>query len=134
MTSRPFLLDTMTVLWMCFRPEWLGKEARQILTDPDSRLAYSIVNLWEIAIKKSKGGYREFVLPEDWERVITEYLDGMAVVMREITPLHCRRIQDLPDHHRDPFDRMLIAQALEDDYVMVSKDEMLEKYGVKRVW
>ena len=131
---RPFLLDTMTVLWACFRPEWIGKAAHQALTASESQLSYSIVNLWEIAIKKGKGGYREFVLPDDWERLIPDYLEGMAVTRREITPRHCRRIQDLPQHHKDPFDRMLIAQALEDGCIMVSKDEMMERYGVQRVW
>ena len=132
--DRPFLLDTMTVLWMCFRPEWLGGNAASILQDSKSRLSYSIVNLWEIGIKKSKGGYRDLVLPDDWERVIPAYLDTMDLRRLDISPSHCRRIRDLPFHHNDPFDRMLVAQALEEGFVLLSKDEVVERYGVRRIW
>lgn len=131
---RPVLLDTMTVLWMCFRPEWLGTRAARVLEDSESRLSYSIVSIWEIGIKLSKGGYGEFVLPEDWDSIIPDHLDGMQIQRQGVAPAHCRRIQDLPFHHKDPFDRMLIAQALESGCDMLTIDEIVEKYGVLRIW
>lgn len=128
------LLDTMTVLWMALRPDLLGKNAARKLAEPDLFLAYSVVSLWEIGIKMSGKGYGEFELPDDWDVVLPKQLENQSIVCLEIESGNCRLIQDLPFHHRDPFDRMIIAQALQGDFTVIGSDSIFTDYGVKRIW
>ena len=130
----PCLLDTMSVLWMALRPDLLGKNAAGKLADPASSLAYSVVSLWEIGIKMAGKGYEEFELPDDWDRALPELLKEQGIVRLEIEPENCRMIQDLPFHHRDPFDRMIIAQALNGGFKVIGSDKAFDDYGVKRIW
>ena len=129
-----FLMDTMTVLWMALRPDLLGKNASRNVLDENNELIWSVVNLWEIGIKMGGKGYREFKLPDDWEIVLPERMEAQGIARIEILPAHCRLIQDLPFHHKDPFDRMLIAQALVEDLTVIGSDEVFDDYGVRRVW
>jgi PIN domain nuclease of toxin-antitoxin system len=128
------LLDTMAVLWMAFRPDLLGKNAARKLTDPDSDLAYSMVSLWEIGIKMAGKGYDEFELPDDWDAALPEQLEAQGIIRLNIEAKNCRLIQDLPFYHRDPFDRMLIAQALQGGFTVIGSDQIFDDYGVKRIW
>jgi PIN domain nuclease of toxin-antitoxin system len=128
-----FLLDTMTVLWLALRPDLLGKRAKDALMG-EAEFHYSIVSLWEIGIKMSGKGYREFEIPADWERSMPRGLEGQGISRVEIAPIHCRMVQDLPFHHKDPFDRMLIAQALERGLEVIGSDEAFDRYGVRRIW
>ena len=100
----------------------------------DSELAYSMVSLWEIGIKMAGGGDEGFELPADWDVSLPEQMEVQGIVRLNIEPKNCRMIEDLPFHHRDPFDRMLVAQALQGDYRVIGSDDAFEKYGVKRVW
>lgn len=129
-----FLLDTMTVLWMALRPDLLGKNATRQLLGEENELRWSVVNLWEIGIKMGGKGYQEFELPDDWETVLPERMKAQGMSQVEILPVHCRLIQDLPFHHKDPFDRMLIAQALVENLTVIGSDEMFDAYKVKRIW
>jgi PIN domain nuclease of toxin-antitoxin system len=129
-----YLLDTMAVLWMALRPDLLGKYAVGKLVDPASSLAYSVVSLWEIGIKMAGRGYDGFELPNDWDRALPELLEEQAIVRLEIEPKDCRMIQEMPFHHRDPFDRMIIAQALNGDFGVIGSDKLFDQYGVKRIW
>ncbi|MDP3851330.1 MAG: type II toxin-antitoxin system VapC family toxin [Luteolibacter sp.] len=128
------LLDTMAVLWMALRPDLLGKGAVRKLADSDLFLAYSVVSLWEIGIKMAGKGYHDFELPDDWDVSLAEQLDAQEIVRLEIEPGHCRMIQDLPFHHRDPFDRMIIVQALQGNFTVIGSDKVFDDYGVGRVW
>lgn len=128
------LLDTMAVLWMALRPDLLGKNAAKKLADPESDLAYSVVSLWEIGIKMAGTGYEEFELPDDWDVALREQLEVQGILRLEIEPKNCRLIRDLPFHHRDPFDRMIIAKALQGDFTVIGTDKIFDDYGVKRVW
>jgi PIN domain nuclease of toxin-antitoxin system len=105
-----YLLDTMTVLWMAFEPDRLGGNAAALLEADDTDLAYSTVSLWEIGLKMGRGGYHGF------------------------RPADCRRLQNLPSFHKDPFDRMLIAQALEESRSVIGCDGQFDAYGVRRIW
>jgi PIN domain nuclease of toxin-antitoxin system len=129
-----YLLDTMAVLWMGFLPENLPKRASKILSDPETDLSYSMVSLWEIGLKLGSGGYREFELPGDWDVQIPRRLEEQGFARIEVVPKDCRRIQNLPFHHRDPFDRMLIAQAINGNFTVIGSDKIFDDYGVKRVW
>lgn len=128
-----FLLDTMTVLWLALRPDLMSKGAKDALMD-DAEFRYSIVSMWEIGIKMSGKGYRNFEIPADWERSLPRGLEEQGISRIEIDPVHCRLVQDLPFHHRDPFDRMLIAQALEGGLEVIGSDDAFDRYGVRRIW
>lgn len=129
-----YLLDTMAILWTAFEPEKVSRRAAAALLDESAELHYSISSLWEIGIKMGGRGYRGFVLPDDWEVVIPDGLVRQRILPLDITPRHCRRIQDLPFLHRDPFDRMLIVQALEEGLGVISSDRQFDDYGVTRIW
>ncbi len=86
-----------------------------------------------MGIKMSGKGYRKFTLPPDWETVIPQRLESRGIPRLEILPGHCRMTQDLPFHHGDPFDRILIAQALDRKLAVITSDEVFEQYGVTRV-
>jgi PIN domain nuclease of toxin-antitoxin system len=129
-----YLLDTMAVLWMGFLPENLPKLASKILSDPAADLSYSMVSLWEIGLKLGSGGYREFALPDDWEVQIPRRLEEQGFARIKLAPMDCRLIQNLPFHHRDPFDRMIIAQSMNGNFTVVGSDRIFDDYGVKRVW
>ncbi len=128
------LLDTMAVLWMALRPDLLGKNVARKLVDPDMNLAYSVVSLWEIGIKMAGKGYAEFDLPGDWDVTLPKQLEDQGIVRLEIKPRNLRTIQDLPFRHRDPFDRMIIAQALNGNFTVIGMDKVFDDYGVKRIW
>ena len=129
-----YLLDTMAVLWMGFLPENLPGRAAKILCDPEADLSYSMVSLWEIGLKLGGRGYREFELPDDWEVQIPRRLEEQGFSRIEVVPKDCRLIQNLPFHHRDPFDRMLVAQAMNGNFTVIGSDRIFDDYGVKRIW
>jgi PIN domain nuclease of toxin-antitoxin system len=79
-------------------------------------------------------GFKEFELPTNWEMALPQRLQSQRIPRLEILPRHCRMIQNLPFHHRDPFDRMIIAQALEQNMAVITSDEVFEAYGVRRIW
>lgn len=132
--GRSYLLDTMAILWFAFLPKRLTRRARETILEEDNNLAFSTVSLWEIGLKMSVGGYHDFKLPDDWERSLPEGLKQQGVMKLGIEAVHCRWIQDLPFHHRDPFDRMLAAQCLIEGMAIIGSDEIFASYGIKRVW
>jgi PIN domain nuclease of toxin-antitoxin system len=132
--GRSYLLDTMAILWLAFLPRRLPRLARETILDEENCLFFSYVSLWEIGLKMSVGGYRDFKLPNDWDRCLPDGLVDQGIVSVSLDPTHCRRVQDLPFHHRDPFDRMLVAQCQIEGLSVLSSDEIFNAYGVNRVW
>ncbi len=118
-----FLIDSNAFIWMVTRPAELSTAARQALQDPNNDRFVSIASIWEIAIMQSIG---KLTLPGKLETA----LQGMAAVSLPITVAHIERAQHLPFHHRDPFDRMLIAQAMVEGLTIVTRDRRFEAYGV----
>ncbi len=126
-----FLLDTHTFLWALRSPDEIPDRARAILADPGSELLISIVIPWEIAIKSGVGKLKNISnLLEDFEGQVTA--GGFRVLETSIKQVI--RSGTLPLHHKDPFDRLLIAQALDLDVPILSCDEIFDRYGVTRVW
>jgi PIN domain nuclease of toxin-antitoxin system len=105
------------------RPAELTIAARQALQDPGNNLFVSIAAMWEIAIKLSLG---KLALPDS----VPAALGIIGAASLTITPAHIVRVQSLPLYHRDPFDRMMIAQALEDGLTIVTRDRAFVAYGV----
>jgi PIN domain nuclease of toxin-antitoxin system len=110
----------------------LSKRAR-LQIEKMNRLVYSAANLCEIALKLSRGGF-DFALPQAWHHELINELREIGVARLEIEPDHCRWLQDLPWHHKDPFDRMLISQAQVEGLSILTADRRFKKYDVAVVW
>jgi PIN domain nuclease of toxin-antitoxin system len=121
------LLDTHVVLWAAAEPQALLSEARAAIEDGAHEAFVSVVTGWEIAIKQSLG---KLDLSEPAERWLPEVLRRTGFDVADVELSAALRVRSLPWHHRDPFDRLLIAQALEAGYTIVTRDEAFEKYGV----
>lgn len=117
------LLDSNAFIWAYARPTELSPAARRALNDAANDRVVSIASLWEIAIKLS---LRKLEFKEDFARA----LDDIAATSLPITLQHAARVQSLPFHHRDPFDRMMIAQAIEEGLTIVTRDRAFRAYGV----
>lgn len=126
-----FLLDTHTLLWALRSPVDIANRARAILSAPSSELFISIVIPWEIAIKSGIGKLKNTSnLLDDFDGQLAA--GGFRTL--ETSTRHVIRSGTLPLHHKDPFDRLLIAQALDLNIPILSADEIFDLYGVQRIW
>jgi PIN domain nuclease of toxin-antitoxin system len=121
------LLDTHALLWSASDPERLDADARRSIEDGSHEAFVSVVTAWEIAIKQSLG---KLELPKPAEQWLPEVLRRTGFEVAEVDLGAALRVRGLPWHHRDPFDRLLVAQALEDGYTLVTRDEVFRAYGV----
>jgi PIN domain nuclease of toxin-antitoxin system len=125
------LLDTHAFLWWVEGTPALGRRARAAVANPDNEVFFSIASCWELAIKLSLGKLR---LTQRLDRFIPEQLTVNGFSLFAVELRHVVGVADLPFHHRDPFDRLLAAQALQDQLAIVSTDRVFRKYGVTVVW
>ena len=125
------LLDTHLLLWAAFEPARLSPKAVETLQSREIPLAFSLASLWEVAIKTSLGRPDFMVDPG----LLHRSLLAEGFVELPITARHLVRVATLPWVHRDPFDRLLVAQAIEDKLTLLTVDATLKRYGrfVKRV-
>jgi PIN domain nuclease of toxin-antitoxin system len=123
------LLDTHAFLWWCDDARELSRKARKTISDEDCLL--SLASLWEIAIKASLGKLK---LPCSFDQYVPQQLALNGFSSLDIGFRHIAGCVRLPWHHRDPFDRLLVAQALEEELALVSRDPVFAQYGVRRIW
>ena len=121
------LLDMHVLLWCATEPSRLRDAARDVIEDGSSDVYVSAVTAWEIAIKQSLG---KLELPQPAELWVPDVLRTSGFEAAPVEPTAALRVRALPFHHRDPFDRLLIAHALEDGYSIVTHDPKFEPYGV----
>jgi PIN domain nuclease of toxin-antitoxin system len=121
------LLDTNVVLWLADDPAAVRAETVDLLVDDGTELLLSAVVPWEIAIKWRSGKLRLPQHPRDWVARLAREFGTLPV---PVTQAHTVAVADLPDHHRDPFDRLLIAQALVERCAVVTADDVFARYGV----
>lgn len=124
------LLDTHTFLWFVNDSPELSNDAAELL-ESDVDLLLSTASLWEIAIKVS---LKKLSLPDDYERFIPQQIALNDIEVLPIAIDHLNVVAKLPLHHRDPFDRMLIAQAVQEGIQVVSADTKFDAYSVERRW
>jgi PIN domain nuclease of toxin-antitoxin system len=124
----PYLLDTSTLIWAVGLPESLSPAARKALNR--GPLVLSVVSYWEVVIKARKG-LLKIADPVNWWSRATALLGGEILSIRAA---HISAVAALPDFHKDPFDRMLVAQTAVEGLAIVSSDAQIGKYGVKVVW
>jgi len=122
------LLDTQAWLWMLAAPERLAPASRKLLTKSDNELLLSAASAWEIAIKHGLGKLR---LPDTPERAIPELMARTGVVSLPVLHRHALRVATLPRKHRDPFDRLLVAQAQIEDLAILTADRSFRLYDVR---
>jgi PIN domain nuclease of toxin-antitoxin system len=125
------LLDTHTFLWFCQDDPALSATAKALIEDPANRKLVSIVSCWEIAIKAGLG---KLALGEPSAIYIPNALVQTGFELLPISLAHATAVESLPVHHKDPFDRLLIAQAILEIVPVVSLDVALEPYGISRLW
>jgi PIN domain nuclease of toxin-antitoxin system len=124
------LLDTQCWLWMTLTPDRLSASARALVEAIDSELYLSAASAWEIAIKHSIG---KLHLPESPTRYVPSRLDVTRTLALPIEHSHVLHVATLPPHHRDPFDRLLIAQAQLEDLPILTTDPLFARYDVMTI-
>ena len=122
------LLDTNVVIWLLLGDrDAVSSQVTELLLDEDNSISVSAVSTWEIAIKRSLG---KLDIDASWAKALTHLrFDQMP-----ITAEHAAMVEHLPWHHRDPFDRLLVAQAILEDHVMVSADRQMKQYDIEVIW
>lgn len=125
------LLDTHVFLWWVGASRGLSRKARSAIGSGRNECLVSIATAWEMAIKVSLGRLR---IDGALDRFLPEQIAANGFRPLPIDLKHAARVATLPFHHRDPFDRLLVAQALEEELAVVTADPVFAKYGVKQVW
>ena len=121
------LVDTRVLLWSATEPDRLASGAREALEDGANEVFVSVVSAWEIAIKQSLG---KLDLPSPAEQWLPQVLARTGFDVAELGLAAALRVRGLAWHHRDPFDRLLVAHALEEGYTLATRDEAFAAYGV----
>ncbi|MDE2764333.1 MAG: type II toxin-antitoxin system VapC family toxin [Gemmatimonadota bacterium] len=125
------LADTHTLLWAVTASDRLSRRGRELLTDPGNQVWFSTVSLWEIAIKLGLG---RLELAADWRGLIDTGRQRLHARWLFVEPDHCHEVATLPWHHRDPFDRMLVAQAIAEGMTLLSRDRRMSRYAADVLW
>lgn len=124
------LLDTHAFIWFISGSDRLSGRARELIADRQNALLISSVSLWEIAIKYGLG---KLTLQRPFEQLIPDQLRQHEIKILDIEPQHLAALLRLPSHHRDPFDRLIIAQAVTESLPIISVDPLFDSYGVQRL-
>lgn len=125
------LLDTQALVLWYDDDAGLSPRARTAIADPGNAVHVSVASLWEWAIKESVG---KLLMPAELAAAPDVVLAGDRMLVMEITARHVVGVRTLPRHHRDPFDRLLVAQALADGLTVVTGDAVFARYGVPVLW
>ncbi len=122
------LLDTHVLLWWLKDPNRIEEPALKAIRNPRNTVYYSSVSIWEMVIKSSLGK-----LPSVRRKEITDALQADHFMPLPVSPDHAWAVLNLPHHHRDPFDRMLVAQAGEESLTLVTRDSKLAHYSIRQM-
>lgn len=125
------LLDTHTFLWAVNDSPRLSHRAREVVEDEANELFLSVASLWEIAIKLSAGKLK---LELPFLDLAVQKTSAHGIEIMPITAAHLDVVWRLPFHHRDPFDRLIAAQCLSENYSLLSRDGALDSYEIERLW
>jgi PIN domain nuclease of toxin-antitoxin system len=129
--TRAVLADTHSFLWFITEDPRLSASARRAMQPGGRQVWLSVASLWEIAIKVSIG---RLPLPEPFATFIPDQMGQNAIDLLPIAAAHTFEVARLPFHHRDPFDRMIVAQAIRENMPIVSADVAFDAYPVERLW
>ncbi|PZO44173.1 MAG: PIN domain nuclease [Pseudanabaena frigida] len=125
------LLDTHTFMWWHSEPEYIPKNTLTLLQDPDHEVILSVVSLWEMQIKIQLG---KLTLRDDLELMLKIQQERNNISLISVTLPHILELKNLPLHHKDPFDRMLIAQSKVENATLISRDSVFKSYQCSLIW
>jgi len=125
------LLDTSTFLWLINDAAELSEHAKEVIVDPDNEVFLSAVSTWEIAIKSALG---KLPLPRSADRLVPEERERHVIESLALDEESTLQLVRLPVLHRDPFDRMLVCQAIAHGLVIVTADRLIAQYPVRSTW
>jgi len=125
------LLDTHTLLWFATDNPRLSANAYELIGDATNEALVSIASLWEMAIKINTG---KLIVGQPLDRFIAQHLIANRFELLPISIAHILQIAELPLHHRDPFDRLLVAQARAERLPIISADTLFDAYPITRLW
>ena len=125
------LLDTQVFLWLLSDDFQLSDPARRVFANPDNGVLLSVASVWEIVVKAQRG---KLPFPQPAASYIRQQIRKTCVEVLPISLAHVLRVEKLPSHHRDPFDRILLAQAVEERIPIMSTDRAFQAYPVEIVW
>ena len=125
------LLDSHTLIWAADDPAKLSAPVHALLQDPSHDRLMSVASLWKIAIKHSLG---KLPLSLPYRQWMDKAMADLSLLILPMTNDHAERHASLPWHHRDPFDRLMVAQSLVERIPLVSNDSILDTYGITRIW
>jgi PIN domain nuclease of toxin-antitoxin system len=127
------LLDTHTLLWLASGDARLSQLARKTIADSANTLTISVATIWELAIKTTKP-QQPLILKDPLDVYLAQCLPTYGIDVLAIQQGHALEVLALPDHHRDPFDRIIIAQAIYEGMTLVSGDSHVPRYPVPLIW
>ncbi len=126
-----YLLDTHTLLWLTTNDPRLSQNSKELYLNAENEIFFSMASVWELAIKSS---IKKITFAKTLEDYIEEHVKGNNIEIMQIELPHVLRVESLPFHHRDPFDRLLIAQAIENNISIIGMDSIFDKYKINRIW
>ena len=126
-----FIADTHAFIWFITDSPQLSARAKKLFESSDSERLFSIASIWEIAIKASLG---KLSFKKPLNEFLPEQIAANSIQLLNISLSHALRVEKLPFHHRDPFDRLIIAQSLTENLPVLSNDNAFDTYGIERVW
>jgi PIN domain nuclease of toxin-antitoxin system len=125
------LLDTHAFIWLATGDNRVRERTRDVVKDVRTELHLSVASVWELAIKSSLGKVK---LQIPLVTLVDSQMDAMRASVLDVKRAHALLVEQLPFHHRDPFDRMLVAQAIHEGLAIVSGDPAFDLYPARRVW
>jgi PIN domain nuclease of toxin-antitoxin system len=125
-----YLIDTQILIWLFIDSSKIPKNIDRFLKDTTNEIIVSSISIWEIAIKIS---IKKLILPFELKNIIQEIIN-MNFNILDITSEHLIKVADLPFHHKDPFDRLIISQAIIENLPVISSDKNFVYYEIKTVW
>lgn len=126
-----YLIDTHTLLWIVTDSPQLSELSKKLYLDSENKIVISMASIWELAIKSS---LNKLNFEKSLEDFVYNHIINNNIQILNIELAHILRVENLPFHHRDPFDRLIIAQQIENNLAIIGADKIFDKYGVKRVW
>lgn len=126
-----YILDTHAFLWFINDDPALNPHAKTLIENPANTLYLSMSSVWEMAIKTS---LHKLTMPTPFDEFVAAQLTANSIMTLGVTLAHVGLVATLPFHHRDPFDRLIIAQSLHEDFPVIGKDEIFDAYGIQRHW
>lgn len=126
-----YIIDTHTLLWIVTDDTKLSKKAKNIYLNSKNYIFFSIISIWEMAIKIS---LKKLSIDLSLQDFIKKHIKGNDIRILNIELQHILLLENLHYHHRDPFDRLIISQAIKENIPIISSDKLFDSYPIKRIW